>query len=71
MAKSDDIARFDCPNCGVKYKLVRIEADAKTLDRQITCRNCGAPFHGREGSMVLKYFLVDRPKVQASVARFG
>jgi predicted RNA-binding Zn-ribbon protein involved in translation (DUF1610 family) len=24
-----DIGRFDCPNCGVKYKLVRDEAHAK------------------------------------------
>jgi transcription elongation factor Elf1 len=66
-----DVARFDCPNCAAKYKLVRAEADAKTLDRQITCRSCGVPFHGLEGSMVLKYFLVDRPKRQASAARFG
>ena len=65
------VMRFDCPNCGAKYKMVRAEDDPKTLDHQITCRSCGAPFHGREGSMVLKYFLVDRPKVRASAARLG
>jgi transcription elongation factor Elf1 len=65
------VACFDCPNCAAKYKLVRAEADAKTLDRQITCRSCGVPFHGREGSMGLKYSLVDRPKVRASAARLG
>jgi hypothetical protein len=44
-----DVACFDCPNCAAKYKLVRAEADAKTLDRQITSRSCGVPFHGRKG----------------------
>ena len=62
-----DVSRFDCPNCGAKYKLVRALADPKLLDRQITCRSCSAPLHGREGSMALKYFLVDRPRKQASV----
>jgi predicted RNA-binding Zn-ribbon protein involved in translation (DUF1610 family) len=65
-----DVVSFDCPNCGAKYKLVRAEADPKLLDRQITCRSCGAPLHGREGSMALKYFLVDGPRKQASAVRF-
>jgi hypothetical protein len=25
------------------------------VNRQITCRPCGAPFNGREGKFVLKY----------------
>ena len=66
-----DVSRFDCPNCGAKYKLVRVEADPKTINRQITCRSCGAPFHGREGTLALKYFMVDRPRVRAPARRFG
>jgi hypothetical protein len=56
---------FECPHCGAAYKLVRVEADSQTIDRQITCRRCGAPFQGRQGNAVLKYFLVDRPRAQA------
>jgi Bacterial regulatory proteins, tetR family len=42
---------FDCPNCGTKYRLVRVKmADGSAIsDGQITCRRCGGPFHGREG----------------------
>lgn len=57
---------FDCPNCKAQYKLVRAEAGSSPiLDKQIECRHCGAPFRGREGRFILKYFLVDRPKAQA------
>jgi hypothetical protein len=65
-----DISRFECPNCTAKYGLVRVEGDPKLLDRQITCRSCGAPLNGREGSLALKYFLEDRPLRQATVRRF-
>ena len=57
--------RFDCPTCGAGYKLVRVEADLRSDNRQITCRKCGGPLQGRQGNMVLKYFLVDRPGAQA------
>ena len=70
MSKSD-VSAFECSNCKAKYKLVRVEADPEFVDRQITCRNCGAPFHGREGSIALKYFMVDRPRVRAMARRFG
>ena len=53
------------PNCGARYKLVRVEAEPAGTDRQIVCRSCGAPFVGREGHFVLKYFLVGRPRTQA------
>jgi DNA-directed RNA polymerase subunit RPC12/RpoP len=66
VAKSD-ISRFECPNCRAEYKLVRVEPESKSVDRQITCRACGAPFHSREDGMVLKYFLVRRPRVLAPV----
>ncbi|HMK71636.1 MAG TPA: hypothetical protein VK442_11750 [Xanthobacteraceae bacterium] len=62
MATSPSSTPFDCPNCGARYKVVRVEADAVSTDRQVTCRVCGAPFHGREGGFILKYFLVNDPK---------
>jgi transcription elongation factor Elf1 len=57
--------RFECPHCGAGYKLVQVEADSETIDRQITCRKCGAPLQGRQGNVVFKYFLVDQPGAQA------
>jgi len=66
-----EVSRFECPHCGAKYKLVRAEADPEMLDRQITCRSCGAPLQASEGALALKYFLVDRPRTQPSVARFS
>ncbi len=57
--------RFDCPNCGAIYRVIRAEAGPETMDREISCRSCGGPLRGREGRFVLKYFLVERPRVQA------
>ncbi len=62
--------RFDCPDCGAQYKLVRVEADAEQ-DRQITCCRCGAPLNGREGAFALKYFLVGRPQARVRLAIQG
>lgn len=58
------VARFECPNCAAHYWLVRVEADTTTVDREVTCKRCDGPLRGREGSYVLKYLLVDQPKVQ-------
>jgi len=63
------LERFDCPHCGAKYRLMKFEADATTQNLQITCRSCGGPLHAREGVFAFKYFMVDRPKVQAQVWR--
>jgi DNA-directed RNA polymerase subunit RPC12/RpoP len=65
-------ARFDCPKCGAKYKLVKVEADPTqdpTQDREISCRSCGGPLDGREGIFALKYFMVERPRTQAEMRR--
>jgi predicted RNA-binding Zn-ribbon protein involved in translation (DUF1610 family) len=51
-------ASFICPNCNALYRMVRQEAGPETVDRQITCRACGAPLPSREGKFVLKYFLL-------------
>jgi hypothetical protein len=62
---------FCCPNCQAKYRVVKVPADPALADREITCRACGAPLQGREGGLVLKYFMVDRPDVQALRQRQG
>jgi hypothetical protein len=49
---------FHCPNCNALYQVVKTEAGPETVDREITCRACGAPLAGREGNFVLKYFLL-------------
>ena len=65
MLAKPETMRFDCPNCGANYKVIRVEADSQSDNRQITCRKCGAPLQGRQGDIVLKYFLVNQPKVRA------
>jgi hypothetical protein len=60
---------FTCPNCAAEYRVVRVTADPSLPDREITCRRCGAPLHGREGGFVLKYFKVNRPGVQVAAWR--
>lgn len=62
--KSSSI-RFSCPHCGAAYEVVRAQAGPETVDREITCHRCGERLIGREGKDILKYFLVERPKVQA------
>ena len=49
---------FQCPTCGAKYKLVRVETKELVPDQQMTCRRCGSPLRGGEGRFVLKYFLL-------------
>jgi hypothetical protein len=50
---------FTCPNCQALYHVVKMEAGPETVDRTLTCRACGvAPLPSREGSFVLKYFMV-------------
>ena len=59
---------FKCPNCGALYEVVRVEA-AQANDREITCRARGGPLRGREGALILKYFLVARPGERMYAAR--
>jgi predicted Zn finger-like uncharacterized protein len=58
-------ARFNCPNCGARYEVIRVEAPPRPTDREVTCLSCGGPLHGREGKYLLKYFLTERPKRRA------
>ncbi len=62
-------AQFNCPHCGAKYEIVRVEAPPLPQnDREITCISCGGPLQGRQGAFVLKYFLVERPKARFAAA---
>jgi len=49
---------FYCPNCDALYQVAKVEAGPETVHREITCRACGGPLAGREGNLVLKYFLL-------------
>jgi hypothetical protein len=49
------IARhFSCPNCNALYHRIKVEAGPEIVD----CLACGGPLPGRDGSFVLKYFLL-------------
>jgi hypothetical protein len=49
---------YYCANCDALYQIVMAEAAPETGFREITCRDCGAPFPAREGKFVLKYFML-------------
>ena len=49
---------FTCAHCQALYHVVKVEAGPETIDVEVTCRACGAPFPGREGKLVLKYFML-------------
>ena len=51
-------AHFNCTSCNALYHLIKAEAGPETVDSEIACRICGAPLPGRDGSFVLKYFLL-------------
>jgi hypothetical protein len=53
---------FRCPNCVRSIKSSKVEAVPETVDCQISCRNCGGLLVGREGPLVLKYFLLLNPR---------
>ena len=54
---------FDCRTCGAKYQVIRVEApEEPTIYGEIVCVCCGGQLAGRDGSLLLKYFLVERPR---------
>ena len=58
---STSISNFACPQCGARYKLVRVPKGAETHDQRLTCLHCTEPLDpGRDG-FVLKYILTQRP----------
>jgi hypothetical protein len=71
MVSRGPAVHFNCPQCNALYQVVRGEAGPETVDREIACRACGAPLPGREGSFVLKYFLLRKPLPPDGRARPG
>jgi predicted Zn finger-like uncharacterized protein len=55
------VSPTQCPHCGAKYTIVRVEAVPVARDREVTCLSCGGPLPAREGAFFMKYFLVNRP----------
>jgi ribosomal protein S27E len=49
---------FKCPNCEALYQLVKVEAGPETTFHDVACPACGVPLPGREGNLILKYFLL-------------
>ena len=49
---------FTCAHCQALYHVVTVEAGPETTEAEVTCRTCGAPLPGREGTFVLKYFML-------------
>jgi len=52
--------RSTVPIAGAKYKVVEVEAPSATAD--LTCVSCGGALPARDGGLLLKYFLVQRPR---------
>lgn len=51
---------FNCPSCGARYKVVRVEASPTTGDHPVSCVSCGVGIPSYEGKMAMKYFQVER-----------
>ena len=62
---------FNCRNCNALYHLIKVDAGPETINSEIACRVCGAPLAAREGSAVLKYFLLREPARPDPRARQG
>jgi hypothetical protein len=41
---------FTCAHCHALYHVVKVEAGPETTEAEVTCRACGAPLPGREGT---------------------
>jgi hypothetical protein len=57
--------RFDCRNCGAHYRLVRVEAEAETTTGKSPADRAVHRYKHAKGRYILKYFLVDRLRIQA------
>src|SRR6185312_299088 len=64
---------FTCPTCQALYHIVKVERGPETVDHELACRSCGASLPGREGSFVLKYFMLRKTGADTaeSVARLS
>jgi predicted RNA-binding Zn-ribbon protein involved in translation (DUF1610 family) len=62
VTSEESVSPFDCPHCGARYKLVRVELEPVEAGGHIACRSCGGPLKSHDGGHILKYFMVDRPR---------
>jgi predicted Zn finger-like uncharacterized protein len=60
--KTTDKPFIKCPNCEVGYHVVKIKVGPGAAGRRVTCRGCGGPLPGRDGSFVMKYFPLRKPR---------
>lgn len=51
---------FNCPCCGADYHLIKVVAGPERTGRDVRCVKCSTSFNSREGSYILKYFLLGR-----------
>jgi hypothetical protein len=56
---------FNCLSCEAEYKIITIEAPSDRPRGKIGCLRCDALFPSGEGSVVLKYILVEPPSDKA------
>jgi hypothetical protein len=56
--RSRTFMSFTCPECQAFYQLVKVEAGSETIFHDVACRACGVSLPGREGNLILKYFLL-------------
>jgi predicted Zn finger-like uncharacterized protein len=59
--KAADKPLIECPNCEVRYHVVKIKVGTVAVDPPVKCRGCGAPLPGRDGNFVMKYFPLRKP----------
>jgi hypothetical protein len=68
------ISNFACPQCGAKYKRVRLRTPSGILpvcefgedrDRAMFCLVCMKPLPRGDGAFLSKYLLIERPKRRA------
>jgi predicted Zn finger-like uncharacterized protein len=63
-----DLEEFTCPQCGSRYKLMRVKPGPRTTNRAVHCTVCRHSLAPRDGEDVLKYFLITGSKVRPSPA---
>ncbi len=69
MARRAKVQFFKCPSCDALYQVVKAEAGPETQYGERRCRVCGAPLTPRDGTFVLKYFLLRAARPSTGLSR--